>query len=101
MSGGAGPRRKRLGVIGSFVWDVIHGRDVRSAAVEEWGGITYALSACDAALAPDWELVPLVKVGADLAPQAREFLRSLCTVAATGQTSSHAPQRLEAKGRES
>lgn len=70
-------RKRRLGVIGSFVWDVIHGRDVRSAPVEEWGGITYALSACDAALPEDWELVPIVKVGSDLAPQAREFLRTL------------------------
>jgi hypothetical protein len=69
--------RKRVGVIGTFVWDVIHGRDPRSEPVEEWGGITYALSAFDAALAPDWELVPLVKVGADREPQANEFLRGL------------------------
>ena len=52
-------RRKRLGVIGSFVWDVIHGRDVRRAPVEEWGGITYALSAADAASA-DVEESPIV-----------------------------------------
>lgn len=77
VPGAAAGRRKRLGVIGTFVWDVIHGRDVRNAPVEEWGGITYALSACDAALGDGWELVPLVKVGSDLAPQAREFLRSL------------------------
>ena len=75
-------RRKRLGVIGTFVWDVIHGRDVRTAPVEEWGGVAYALSAADAALPDDWELVPLVKVGSDLAPQAREFLRSLRRIAA-------------------
>lgn len=75
-------RRKRLGVIGTFVWDVIHGRDVRDAPVEEWGGVTYALSAFDAALPPEWDLVPLVKVGSDLAPQARDFLRSLRRVAA-------------------
>lgn len=74
-------RRKRLGVIGTFVWDVIHGRDVRDAAVEEWGGITYALAAADAALPPEWELVPLVKVGSDLAPQAREYLRTLRRIA--------------------
>lgn len=74
---GAVTRRRRLGVIGTFVWDIIHGRDVRDAAVEEWGGITYALSACDAALPDDWALVPLAKVGSDLAPQAREFLRAL------------------------
>lgn len=80
MSGagpGAAARKRRLGVIGSFVWDVIYGRDLRETPVEEWGGITYALSACDAALPPEWELVPLVKVGSDLAPQARQFLRTL------------------------
>ncbi|HET7133042.1 MAG TPA: carbohydrate kinase family protein, partial [Gammaproteobacteria bacterium] len=74
-------RRKRVGVIGTFVWDVIHGRDPRQTPVQEWGGITYALSAFDAALAPDWELAPIVKVGEDLAPQAREFLRGLRHVA--------------------
>ena len=37
--------RRRVGVIGSFVWDVIHGRDPHDAPVEEWGGITYALGA--------------------------------------------------------
>ncbi len=73
----APPRRRRLGVIGSFVWDVIHGRDPRQAPVEEWGGVTYALGALDAALPDDWELVPLAKVGDDLAPRAREFLRTL------------------------
>ena len=38
-------RPRRVGVIGTFVWDVIHGRDPRDAPVEEWGGITYALGA--------------------------------------------------------
>jgi sugar/nucleoside kinase (ribokinase family) len=72
---------KRLGIIGTFVWDIIHGRDPRRAPVEEWGGITYALSAADAALGPEWEMVPLVKVGSDLAPEARRFLGRLRHVA--------------------
>ena len=75
---------RRVGVIGSFVWDRIHGRDSQlpgRAPVEEWGGITYALSAFDAALPNDWELVPLVKVGDDLAPRARDFLRRLRHIA--------------------
>lgn len=80
-AGTGAPRKRRLGVVGSFVWDVIHGRDLRDAPVEEWGGITYALSACDAALPDDWALVPLVKVGSDLAPQARQFLRTLRRIA--------------------
>ncbi len=69
--------KKRVGIIGSFVWDVIHGRDPRDAPVEEWGGITYALGAFDAALADEWEMVPLVKVGYDLADRARDFVRDL------------------------
>ena len=60
-------RRLRLGVLGTFVWDIIYGRDPRDGPVEEWGGITYALGALDAALPPEWEIVPVMKVGADLA----------------------------------
>ncbi len=72
-----GQRRKRLGVIGTFVWDTIHGRDPRDAPVQEWGGITYALGALDAALPDDWEVVPLMKVGFDLAERARQFTTEL------------------------
>ena len=71
----------RLGVIGTFVWDVIHGRDVRTAPVEEWGGITYALGALDAALPDGWEIVPVIKVGDDLRAKADEYLRTLRRVA--------------------
>lgn len=60
-----------------MVWDTIHGRDPAQPAVEEWGGISYALSALDAALPDDWQIVPLIKVGRDLAPRANEFLRTL------------------------
>ena len=73
--------KKRVGVIGSFVWDVIHGRDPRDVPVEEWGGITYGLSAFDAALPPDWEFVPVLKVGSDLAQKARDFVARLDRVA--------------------
>ena len=66
-----------LGVIGTFVWDTIYGRDPRSAPVEEWGGITYALSGLDAALSDEWQIVPLIKVGHDLVGRAREFMGAL------------------------
>ena len=68
---------KRLGVIGSMVWDTIHGRDPAQRAAEEWGGIAYALAAIDATLPDDWAIVPLIKVGRDLAPKANDFLRGL------------------------
>jgi hypothetical protein len=71
----------RVGVIGSLVWDTIHGRDPAVAPVEEWGGIAYALAGLEASLADDWQMVPLIRVGRDLAPRAAEFLRSLSHLA--------------------
>ncbi|HTR79329.1 MAG TPA: PfkB family carbohydrate kinase [Gemmatimonadaceae bacterium] len=67
----------RVGVIGTFVWDVIHGRDPRAEPVEEWGGIAYALAGLDAALPGDWQIVPVMKVGRDLAARAYEYMRTL------------------------
>jgi len=66
---------KRLGVIGTMVWDTIHRGS--EPPVQEWGGIAYSLVALDAALSPDWEIVPLIKVGRDLAPRANGFLSDL------------------------
>jgi hypothetical protein len=71
---------KRLGVIGSMVWDTIYGRDPAQPAVEEWGGISYSLAAFDATLGDDWQIVPLIKVGRDLAPRAAAFLATLTHV---------------------
>ncbi len=67
----------KVGVIGSLVWDEIHGRDPAAGVVEEWGGIAYALASFDAQLPEGWQIVPLIKVGQDLAGEAREFLGSL------------------------
>jgi pfkB family carbohydrate kinase len=75
-------RKRRVGVIGSIVWDVIYGRDARSSPIEEWGGISYALSGLDAALPDDWEIVPIIKVGEDLAPAAAQFMGRLQHMAA-------------------
>jgi len=72
-----GGRLKKLGVLGTMIWDTIIGRDPAEAPVEEWGGIGYALAGLDASLGGDWELVPLVKVGRDMAGAANEFLRGL------------------------
>ena len=67
----------RIGVVGSLVWDRIYGRDPSAPPVEEWGGIAYALAGLDASLPADWEIVPLIKVGRDLAAEAAEFLGTL------------------------
>ena len=66
----------RIGVVGTLVWDEIHGRDPTAAPVEEWGGIAYALAGLDASLPPDWEIVPLIKVGRDLSREAERLLRT-------------------------
>jgi hypothetical protein len=68
---------KKLGIVGSLVWDVIHGRDPAAPPVEEWGGIAYALGGLEAALDPDWQIVPLIKVGTDLRNEAAALLRTL------------------------
>ena len=67
----------KVGILGSLVWDLIFGRDPLAPPVEEWGGIAYALAGLDASVAPEWEIVPLIKVGQDLAPRAQPFLRTL------------------------
>jgi hypothetical protein len=67
----------KLGVVGSLVWDIIHGRDPAAPPVEEWGGIAYALGGLEAALAPGWQIVPLIKVGSDLREEAGALLRTL------------------------
>ena len=67
----------KLGVVGSLVWDVIHGRDPAAPPVEEWGGIAYSLGGLDAALATSWQIVPLIKVGSDLRDEAAALLRTL------------------------
>jgi hypothetical protein len=67
----------KVGILGSLVWDQIYGRDPLAAPVEEWGGAAYALAGLNASVAPGWEIVPLIKVGQDLAAKAREFLGGL------------------------
>jgi len=75
----------KVGVLGSLVWDLIHGRDPLAPPTEEWGGIAYALGGLDASLPPDWEIVPLIKVGRDLAPEAAELLRGLTRLTPGGR----------------
>lgn len=72
-------------MVGSLVWDLIHGRDPLAAPTEEWGGIAYALGGLDASLPPGWEIVPLIKVGRDLAPQAAGLLRGLSRLTPGGR----------------
>jgi hypothetical protein len=67
------------------VWDLIYGRDPLAPPVEEWGGIAYALAGLDASLTPEWEIVPLIKVGRDLSGQAQDLLRGLSRLTPGGR----------------
>lgn len=71
----SGPRT--LGVVGTLVWDRILDRDTRSEPIEEWGGIGYALAALTASVPEGWQVLPILKVGKDLAEEARRFVGAL------------------------
>src|SRR3954467_939855 len=75
----------KVGIIGSLVWDLIYGRDPLTPPVEEWGGIAYALAGLDASLPPEWEIVPLIKVGRDLGREARQLLSGLTRLTPGGR----------------
>lgn len=66
----------RLGVVGTLVWDTIHG-PVGGEPVSDWGGIAYSLVAWEAAAPPGWSVLPIIKVGADLRVAADRFLADL------------------------
>lgn len=74
----------RLGVLGTLVWDRIWTLEdaARGVPFESWGGIAYSLASAAASRPEGWEIVPLVKVGADLAAEARRFLEGLPGVSA-------------------
>ena len=71
----------RLGVIGTMVCDVIHAAPPSTEFSEGWGGVTYALCGIDAALSDEWVIVPLIKVGADVSADARQWVRQLRRIA--------------------
>jgi hypothetical protein len=69
---------KRVGVLGTFVWDTIrHPGTGSTAPIEQWGGVAYSLAAFSAARPPGWCVAPIVRVGADLAAEAAGFLSDL------------------------
>ncbi len=71
------PGQLRLGVVGTLVWDTIYLRDGRGHPAEEWGGVSYALEALAASLPAPWQIVPILKVGQDLAEAALRFLAEI------------------------
>jgi hypothetical protein len=79
-SGLPGAATRRVGVIGTLVWDRIVPAD-GGPSIEAWGGIAYSLAGLAAALPPGWEIVPLVRVGRDLAEAAAALLAPIAGLA--------------------
>ena len=71
-----------LGVMGTLVWDRIV--SIGTPPVERWGGIGYALAAASVALPSGWTVRPVVRVGADLAAEARTLVDQLSRTHASG-----------------
>ena len=71
------PELLRVGVLGTLVCDVIHGPPPENDRSEGWGGIAYSLSGLGAALSDRWEVVPLIKVGADVIDEARSWVANI------------------------
>ncbi len=74
---------RRLGVLGTLVRDRIRLAGARSW-VEGWGGIAYSLSAFDAVLHAEWTVVPIVRIGRDLAEEGAAYLDSFARVGDLG-----------------
>ena len=64
-----------------MVWDTIWRDSDERSPMEEWGGISYALAAADAIPALDSTIVPIIKVGRDLAERGFRFFRDLSCIA--------------------
>jgi sugar/nucleoside kinase (ribokinase family) len=70
---------KRLGILGTFVRDTVWTLADQAAGrpFESWGGMAFSLAGAAAARPADWEIVPIVHVGEDLAESAHAFLDTL------------------------
>lgn len=72
---------KRLGALGTLVWDVNrHPSAAGGTALEQWGGAAYSLAALSAACPAEWGVEPIIKIGQDVEARARALLASLPNV---------------------
>jgi len=74
-------RPKRLGVLGTMVWDQIYPAGEDEKPVSEWGGISYAMEALSVVLPDGWEMKPILKLGEDLYDRATAYLGTIPKVA--------------------
>lgn len=68
---------RRVGVLGTLIWDRIVDVDGRRPTVEEWGGVAYGMEAMSAALPEGWTIRPILKLGQDRSEKAFAYLASI------------------------
>jgi len=59
---------RRLGIIGTFVWDTVWTLADQAAGrpFETWGGVSFSIASAAATRPEGWEIVPIAHVGRDL-----------------------------------
>lgn len=70
-------RPRKLGVLGTLVWDTILDEGGDRDPVQEWGGISYAMETLSIALPEGWVMAPILRMGEDLAKEALAYVRSI------------------------
>jgi len=75
---------RRLGIIGTFVWDTVWtlGDQAAGRAFETWGGVSFSVASAAATRPEGWEIVPIAHVGADLVDQVHAYLDTVDGVGA-------------------
>jgi sugar/nucleoside kinase (ribokinase family) len=67
---------RRLGIIGTFVWDTVWTLADQAAGrpLETWGGVSFSVASAAATRGEDWEIVPIAHVGRDLLDGVHAYL---------------------------
>lgn len=77
---------RRLGIIGTFVWDTVWTLEDQAAGrpFETWGGVSFSVASAAATLPEGWEIVPIAHVGADLYDQVHAYLDTVDGIGSRG-----------------
>lgn len=77
---------RRLGIIGTFVWDTVWTLADQAAGrpFETWGGVSFSLASAAATRPEGWEIVPIAHVGGDLVDGVHAYLDTVEGVGSRG-----------------
>lgn len=80
------PLPRRLGIIGTFVWDTVWTLADQAAGrpLESWGGVSFSVASAAATLPEGWEIVPIAHVGSDLIDGVHAYLDTVEGIGSRG-----------------